>query len=236
MRDLYDLCSSMKILLIEDEPKMALSIKVWLEEHQLEVDCVFDGRTGLLFAEKTNYDVIVSDVIMPAMNGIELCQQLRFKGNGTPVLLLSALSQVEDKVTGLDAGADDYLAKPFDFHELLARIKALYRRQQQQQFANTPVRMVFEDLELNLDTLEVWRSGTKIALTPREFDLIEFFIKNQGRVIPKSEILESVWGLDVEINTNVIEVYVNYLRNKIDKGFDKKLIHTHFGVGYILKS
>jgi two-component system copper resistance phosphate regulon response regulator CusR len=236
MLGLYDLCTAMKILLIEDEPKMAHSIKVWLEEHQLGVDCVFDGRTGLLFAERTTYDVIVSDVIMPAMNGIELCQQLRFKGIVTPVLLLSALSQAEDKVTGLDAGADDYLAKPFDFHELLARIKALARRQQQAQSPATPVRMVFEDLELNLDTLEVWRSGTKIALTPREFDLIEFFIKNQGRVIPKSEILESVWGLDVEINTNVIEVYVNYLRNKIDKGFDKKLIHTHFGVGYILKS
>lgn len=223
----------MKVLLVEDEVKMAQSVKVWMEEQQLKVDCVYDGLTGLLFAERSSYDVIVSDVIMPAMNGVELCRNLRLKGIMTPVLLLSALSQPEDKVSGLNAGADDYLAKPFDFNELLARIRALTRRQQA---PATPARMIFEDIEMNLETLEVWRNGTKIALTPREFELMQFLIKNQGRVIPKAEILEQVWGLDVDINTNVIEVYVNYLRNKIDKGFDKKLIHTHFGVGYILKT
>lgn len=223
----------MKVLLVEDEVKMAQSVKVWMEEQQLEVDCVYDGLTGLLFAERNCYDVIVSDVIMPAMNGVELCRNLRLKGIMTPVLLLSALSQPEDKVSGLNAGADDYLAKPFDFNELLARIRALTRRQQA---PAAPARIVFEDIEMNLETLEVWRNGTKIALTPREFELMQFLIKNQGRVIPKAEILEQVWGLDVDINTNVIEVYVNYLRNKIDKGFDKKLIHTHFGVGYILKT
>lgn len=223
----------MKVLLVEDEVKMAQSVKVWMEEQQLEVDCVYDGLTGLLFAERGAYDVIVSDVIMPAMNGVELCRNLRLKGIMTPVLLLSALSQPGDKVSGLNAGADDYLAKPFDFNELLARIRALTRRQQA---PVAPARIVFEDIEMNLETLEVWRNGTKIALTPREFELMQFLIKNQGRVIPKAEILEQVWGLDVDINTNVIEVYVNYLRNKIDKGFDKKLIHTHFGVGYILKT
>ena len=223
----------MTILLIEDEPKTAQTIKSWLEEGQIGVDCAFDGPSGRQLAEQNEYDVIISDVMMPKMNGIDLCRHFREAGIRTPILLLSALSQPEDKVAGLNAGADDYLAKPFDFHELLARINALVRRHAPQ-LAQTN-KLAFADVELNLDTLEVWRDGTKITLTPREFGLLEYFIRNQGRVLSKIEILEKVWGVDVVINTNVIEVYVNYLRNKIDKGFDQKLIHTHFGAGYIFK-
>lgn len=223
----------MKILLIEDEMKTAQSIKIWLEEHQIGVDCAFDSVNGRQLAVSQAYDVIVSDVILPSGSGIDICRSLRSAGVHTPLLLLSALSQPEDKVVGLDAGADDYLAKPFNFTELLARIRALARRRSEP--APSPVVLSFEDLAMNLDTLEVFRNDQKIVLTPREFELMEYFVKNQGRVLPKAEILERVWGLDVEINTNVVEVYVNYLRNKINKGFDKKLIQTHFGVGYILK-
>jgi two-component system copper resistance phosphate regulon response regulator CusR len=223
----------MKILLIEDELKTAQSIKSWLEESQISVDCVYDGAMGRTMAERNQYDVIVSDVVMPKGNGIDFCKQIREKGIKTPILMLSALSQPEDKVLGLNAGADDYLAKPFDFTEFLARINALYRRTSVG--VNYPHKISIHDLELNLDTQEAFRAGTQILLTPREFSLIEYLIRNRGRVISKSEILEKVWGLDVEINTNVIEVYVNYLRKKIDKDFEKKLIHTQFGVGYILK-
>jgi two-component system copper resistance phosphate regulon response regulator CusR len=224
----------MKILLIEDERKMAQSVRQWLEEYDHVVDCAFDGNAGAAAALKNTYDVIVSDVIMPEQNGIELCRKLRQAGINTPVLMISALSQTDDKITGLDAGADDYLAKPFEMKELHARINALARRR------NIPVvnsnKLLFANVELDLDLYEAYRAGKKILLTPREFELMVYFIKNQGRIIPKTEILKSVWELDIEINTNVVEVYVNYLRNKIDKGFDQKIIHTHFGVGYVLKT
>lgn len=223
----------MKVLLIEDEQKTAASIKSWLEDARFKVDCAFDGFTGRRLAGHNEYDVIISDIVMPGTNGIDFCRYLRDKGVQTPILLLSALSRPEDKVLGLNAGADDYMAKPFDFYELLARINALTRRPGRP--TEDPVKLSFADLELNLHSLEVWRAGVKIILTPREFALLEYLVRNQGRVIPKAEISEKVWNLDVEINTNVIEVYVGYLRNKIDKGFGKRLIHTHFGVGYVLK-
>lgn len=223
----------MKVLLIEDEPKTAESIKAWLEDARFEVACAFDGFTGRRLAEQNDYDIILSDVVMPGVNGIDLCRHLRKTGLKTPILLLSALHRPEDKVAGLNAGADDYMAKPFDLHELLARIYALTRRSRRQ--VEEVIKLSFSDLELNLHSLEVWRAGVKISLTPREFALLEYLIRNQGRVVPKAEISERVWNLDAEINTNVIEVYVGYLRNKIDKGFDKRLIHTHFGVGYVMK-
>jgi two-component system copper resistance phosphate regulon response regulator CusR len=155
-------------------------------------------------------------------------------GITVPLLIISALYEAEDKVVGLNAGADDYLSKPFDFKELLARIQALLRRSNPALIAQTKIS--FADLEMNLFTLEVYRSGIKIVLTPREFALLEYFVRNPNRVIPKLELLERVWSLNENINTNVIEVYVNYIRNKIDKSFPNKLIHTHFGVGYILKN
>jgi two-component system copper resistance phosphate regulon response regulator CusR len=177
--------------------------------------------------------VILTDVVLPYINGIELCRELRELGVKAPILVLSARYQPEDKVAGLDAGADDYLSKPFDFLELVARLKAIIRRANP---AFAPqAKLVFADLAMNLATLEVQRDNSKISLTPREFALLEYFVRNPNRVIPKAEILEAVWGVSEGIHTNVIEVYVNYVRNKVDKGFSRKLIHTHFGVGYILK-
>ncbi len=221
----------MKVLLIEDEPKTSRAIQGFLQECQMDVLCAADGLTGRAVAQQNTFDVIICDIVMPGLNGIELCRQLREDGVRTPFLFLSALSQADDKVTGLDAGADDYLAKPFDLKELRARVEALVRRAG----APPPVKLTFADLEMNLHTLEVTRAGQKITLTPREFNLLEYLVRNPNRVISKSEILENVWNIDEKINTNVIEVYVGYVRNKMDKGFSQKLIHTHFGVGYVMK-
>lgn len=223
----------MKVLLIEDETKVVQSLKKGLVEHQIAVDFAYDGHTGRLLAEKGDYDVIISDVIVPNLNGFELVRQLRQEGIRTPVMLLTALNATDNKVEGLDAGADDYLVKPFEFRELLARIKALARRGKDGPMQKTV--LTFEDIEMNLDTKEFMRSGRKIELTPKEFALMEYFIRHQGRVISKSEIAEKVWDINFETSTNVIEVYINYLRNKMDKPFEKKLIHTLFGVGYILR-
>lgn len=223
----------MRVLLIEDEAKAVQSLKKGLNEHRIDVDLSYDGFTGHLLAERGDYDVIISDVILPNLNGFDLVRRLRNNGIKTPVLLLTALDSTDDKVLGLEAGADDYLAKPFEFKELLARIKALSRRGK-----DTPGRrpsLSFADVEMNLDTKEFTRSGKKIELTPKEFALMEYFIRHQGRVISKAEIADKVWDINFETNTNVIEVYINYLRNKVDRPFDKKLIHTLFGSGYILK-
>jgi len=222
-----------RILLIEDETKTLQSLQQGLEENEWTVDSASDGLSGLKLAQQHEYDVIVSDITMPGMSGLELCRQLRAEGLVTPLLLLTALSQTEDKITGFDAGADDYLAKPFEFRELLARIKALTRRQTATFKAENILR--FKDLELDLDAKTVQRSGKEILLTPRELALLEYFLRNPGKVLSKTEIAEKVWDLDFDTGTNVIEVYVNYLRNKMDKGFEQKLIHTQFGQGYILK-
>lgn len=223
----------MRILLIEDETKTLQSLQQGLEENEWTVDSASDGLSGLQLARQHEYDVIVSDITMPGLTGLQLCRQLRDEGLATPILLLTALSQTEDKITGFDAGADDYLAKPFEFRELLARIKALARRPTATFKTENILR--FKDLELDLDAKTVQRSGKEILLTPREFALLEYFLRNPGKVLSKTEIAEKVWDLDFDTGTNVIEVYVNYLRNKMDKGFEQKLIHTQFGQGYILK-
>ncbi|MBL7783386.1 MAG: response regulator transcription factor [Saprospiraceae bacterium] len=223
----------MKVLLIEDEPKMARSLKKGLEENQIEVDAALDGPTGYQFAAENEYAVIISDVILPELNGIELLKKLRGIGNHTPVILLTALGQTDDKVSGFEAGADDYLTKPFEFRELLMRIRALARRPVET-YQSSP-NLHFADLEMNLETKEFFRNGQKISLTPREFALMEYLLRNPGRVISKNEISERVWNLHFDTGTNVIEVYVNFLRKKIEKGFSKKLIHTQFKNGYILR-
>ncbi len=223
----------MKVLLIEDEVKAVQYLKKGLMENQIAVDFAYDGYTGRLLAERGDFDVIVSDVIMPNMNGFELVKHLRKMGIHTPVILLTALGTTDDKVEGLEAGADDYLVKPFEFKELLARIKVLNRRGKDIPYPKTT--LTFADVEMNLDSKVFTRSGKKIDLTPKEFALMEYFIRHQGRVISKTEIAEKVWDINFETSTNVIEVYINYLRNKMDKPFGKKLIHTMFGSGYILK-
>lgn len=223
----------MRILLIEDESKTLQSIKQGLEENGWAVNTAADGLQGLKLARQSTYDVIVSDITMPGLNGLELCRQLREEGSSTPILLLTALNHTDDKVTGFDAGADDYLAKPFEFKELQARIKALARRPSVPFKIENVLR--FHDLEQDPEAKTVRRAGKDIMLTPREFSLLEFFLRHPGKVLSKTEIAEKVWDVDFDTGTNVIEVYVNYLRNKVDKGFNQKLIHTHFGQGYVLK-
>jgi two-component system copper resistance phosphate regulon response regulator CusR len=223
----------MRVLLIEDEPKMVRSLKKGLEEHRIEVDSASDGIAGSKLAETNEYSVIISDVMMPEMNGLDLLRRLRSQDNHTPVILLTALGQTDDKVTGFEAGADDYLTKPFEFRELLMRVRALARRPVDN-YQQAPV-LRFADVEMNLETKEFIRAGKNIPLTPREFSLMEYFLRNPGRVISKTEISERVWNLHFDTGTNVIEVYVNFLRKKVDKDFPQKLIHTMFKTGYVLR-
>lgn len=230
---MYQVSRKMKVLLIEDEPKMVQTLKKGLEEHQIEVDFAYDGTTGGLLCARNDYAVIVSDVILPGITGVDLIRQIRDKGNHTPVLLLSALGLTDDKVAGFEAGADDYLTKPFEFRELLMRIKALARRPNTQYQPQQNLK--FADIEMDMATKTCFRNGQKIPLTPKEFALMEYFLRNPGRVISKSEISEQVWNLDFDTGTNIVEVYVNFLRKKIEKGFEVKLIHTQFKNGYILK-
>jgi two-component system copper resistance phosphate regulon response regulator CusR len=223
----------MKLLLIEDEPKTLQSLKQGLEENGYEVDIAYDGLIGRQLAKNNIYQLIISDIIIPGINGIELCREIRTWGDETPILMLTALGTTDDKVTGLDAGADDYLVKPFEFKELLARVRALTKRSTT--VSHTGQMLRFADLEVSLDAKTVHRSGNKINLTAREFNLLVYLIRNQGRVISKVEIAEQVWDIGFDTGTNVIEVYVNYLRKKIDKDYPVKLIHTQFGMGYVLK-
>lgn len=224
----------MNLLLIEDEPKTVLSLKQGLEENGYTVDVAYDGLMGKHLALRNNYQLIVSDIIMPGLNGIELSRELRQAGYQTPILMLTALGTTDDKVVGFDAGADDYLVKPFAFKELLARVRALTKRGSMVSQTSQSIR--FADLEVNLDAKTVVRANKKIELTAREFNLLVYLIRNQGRVISKAEIAEQVWEIDFDSGTNIIEVYVNYLRKKVDRDFETKLIHTQFGMGYVLKT
>ena len=222
-----------KILLIEDEPKTVQSLKQGLEENNYVVEVAYDGHMGHQLATRNTYQLIISDIIIPGINGLELCRKLRLEGVQTPILMLTALSTTDDKLEGFDAGADDYLAKPFDFKEFLARVKALIKRSNQTMIEAQVLK--FADLELDLTSKIVARSGQKINLTAKEFQLMEYFLRNQEKVISKAEIAENIWEVEDENSSNLIEVYVNYLRKKVDKGFSSKLIHTQFGMGYILR-
>lgn len=224
----------MNLLLIEDEPKTVQSLKQGLEENGYSVDVAYDGLIGKQLAMRNSYHLIVSDIIIPGINGVELCRELRKAGNETPILMLTALGTTDDKVVGFDAGADDYLVKPFEFKELLARVRALTKRGSA--VSQTAQIMRFADLEVNMDAKTVHRAEQKIDLTAREFNLLVYLIRNQGRVISKAEIAEQVWEIDFDSGTNIIEVYVNYLRKKIDRDYAVKLIHTQFGMGYVLKT
>jgi two-component system copper resistance phosphate regulon response regulator CusR len=222
----------MNILLIEDEVHVSAFIKKGLEEEGFHVDVAFDGYTGNKLALQEVYDVILLDIILPQINGLEVCRMLREEKIETPILMLTALGSTDNIVTGLKTGADDYLVKPFKFKELLARIDALIRRNQ-----NRIINPVFKfaGLELNDSTKEVKRNGKVIKLTAREFSLLQYFINNLGIVKSRMQIMESVWGNTYDNNSNVVDVYVNYLRNKIDKDYSSKLIHTVTGMGYIFK-
>ncbi|MBL7850037.1 MAG: response regulator transcription factor [Cyclobacteriaceae bacterium] len=223
----------MRILLIEDEPKTLAFIRKGLEENGYDVDTAADGLEGLRLAMAGTYQIIISDIVLPGMSGIQLCRQIREMHNETPLLMLTALGGVGHVVTGLDSGADDYLVKPFEFQELLARIRTLTKRGITS--AQLSPVLTLGDLELNPQTRVVKRGGREIQLTAREYALLEFLLRNKERVLSRQEIVKHVWGLDFDTGTNMVEVYVNYLRRKIDRDFKEKLIHTQFGLGYVMK-
>lgn len=222
----------MRLLVVEDEKKVARFVKKGLEEEGYAVDVAPDGEEGLGMALDGVHDLIILDIHLPRMDGLGVLQELRKKKVTTPVLLLTVRATIEDKVLGLDAGADDYLTKPFAFQELLARVRALLRRRAD---AEAPVLQV-GDLTLDPARRLASRGGEKIDLTPKEFALLAYFMRNSGRVLTRTMISEHVWDYDFDTMTNIIDVYVNYLRKKIEAGREPKLIHTVRGAGYVLKA
>ena len=221
----------MKILIVEDESKVASFIKRGLEENHFEADTAYDGLSAEKLARQYKYDLFILDLIIPGIRGLDLCRKIKMLNPNTPVLMLTALGTTDDKLAGFDAGADDYLVKPFEFRELLARVKVLLKKINQP--PDTVNRLVTGDLELDLDKKTARRGSTIIDLTAREFSLLEYFMRNSGRVLSRNDIAEKVWDVNFDFGTNIVDVYVNFLRKKIDKGFDKKLIHTKVGFGYI---
>ncbi len=222
----------MKLLLIEDEPKIARAIKLGLEQERSTVEVCYDGQTGLAAAVGDEYDAIILDRMLPGgMDGLEICAELRAKNIKTPIIMLTAKGQIRDRVNGLNAGADDYLVKPFSFEELLARLRALTRRPHE--INGTQLKL--SDLSLDTVTYDVRRQGTPIALSQTEYSLLEYLLRNKDRVLSKDNIINHVWDFDADILPNTVEAYIGYLRNKIDKPFKgKPLIHTVRGFGYKL--
>lgn len=221
----------MKLLLVEDEPQLASFIRKGMTAEGLELEIAYDGRTGLSLARSNLYDVILLDVNLPYINGFELCKLIRAEGLVTPIMMLTALDSIEDKTEGFEGGADDYLAKPFEFKELLLRVRALARRNQPSHQAV----LKLADLELNTTSKIVTRGGVRIDLTTREYALLEYLMLNKGRIISRVDISEHIWNLDFDTTTNVIDVYISYLRKKIDKGQSVKLLHTVVGMGYVMR-
>lgn len=222
---------TMRILVVEDEKKVASFIKRGLEEEGYEVDVAYDGDEGLDLAEHTPYDLILMDVMLPKKDGITVIREMRDRDIATPVLCLTAKDTVDDIVQGLDSGSDDYLTKPFAFAELLARVRALIRRGTQDRGAE----LRFADLRLDPVSHKVWRNDKEIDLTSKEYALLEYMMRNPEQVLTRTMIAEHVWDYTFDSFTNIIDVYINYLRKKVDRDFDKKLIHTVRGVGYVLK-
>jgi two-component system, OmpR family, copper resistance phosphate regulon response regulator CusR len=222
----------MKILLVEDEPKVAAFIKRGLEEQSYDVDLAYDGTFGIKMALQKEYDLVLLDVILPNINGLDACREIRKHNSTVAILMLTALGSTDDKIIGLDAGADDYLTKPFEFKELLARIRALTRRGTDTTFSE---KLTIANLELDLSKKSVTRGDKPINLTAREFSLLYYLLRNQGKVVSRVDITEQVWETSFDTGSNVIDVYINFLRKKIDKGHDIKLIHTLVGMGYVLK-
>jgi two-component system copper resistance phosphate regulon response regulator CusR len=220
----------MKILIIEDEPKVASFIKKGLEENNYDAEIAYDGLTAEKLCEQYKYDIIILDIIIPGIGGLSLCKKLKNLYPYLPVLMLTALGTTDDKLAGFEAGANDYLVKPFEFRELLARVKVLIKTAHQSH--ETINKLMIADLELDLDKKTARRGSSHIELTAKEFSLLEYFMRNAGRVLSRNDIAEKVWDISFDFGTNVVDVYVNFLRKKIDKGFDKKLIHTRVGFGY----
>lgn len=222
----------MKILIIEDEPQVVEFLKKGLTEKGYETEVAYDGQMGERLVSKGEFDFVILDVILPVLNGYELCKRIREKGLNVPILMLTALGTTDDKVSGFDAGADDYLVKPFEFAELLSRIKALTKRTSGLIHTSKVIKMA--DLTLDLNKKAATRGDKNIELTGKEFELLEFLMKNIGRVLSRVEIAEKVWDITFETGTNVVDVYISILRKKIDRDFEEKLIHTKVGLGYYM--
>lgn len=225
----------MEILIVEDDLRVSELIQRGLQEQGFVTTVAYDGLSGKKLAAQNHYDLAILDIILPKMDGLDLCKYLRDTNPDIPIIMLTALGTTDDKVEGFDAGADDYLVKPFEMRELLARMRVLLKRK------NNPTRtsgniLKYADLEMNLDTKIVKRNDSEINLTPKEFNLLKFMLQNPERVLSRVEIAEKVWDTHFDTGTNFIDVYINYLRKKIEKNFDQKLIHTKSGMGFILKS
>lgn len=223
----------MKVLIVEDEPKLAGFIQKGLQEQAWDVEVAYDGQIGSSLALSNHYDVIVLDVNLPKINGFELATLLRKENVRVPILMLTALGTLNDKLAGFEAGADDYLVKPFEFQELIVRLRALQKRSAERPQTTNILKIA--DLELDLNERIARRDGKRIDLTAKEFGLLEYFIRNRGRVVSRVDIAEKVWDIHFDTGTNTIDVYVNFLRKKIDRDFSQKLIHTVVGMGYIMK-
>jgi two-component system, OmpR family, copper resistance phosphate regulon response regulator CusR len=223
-----------RILLVEDEKKIADSLKKGLSEQNYNVEVAYDGLEGKRIFESQLFDLVILDINLPALNGYSLCKKIRNRNPSVPIVMLTALSATDDKIEGFDAGADDYVVKPFDFKELLVRIRALLKRI----YSNIPIGNILRvgDLVINFDSKEVSRSGNGISLTAKEFQLLEYLVRNRNKVVSRADIALNVWDIDFDTKTNVIDVYVNFLRKKLDHDYDKKIIHTQVGVGYVLKA
>lgn len=221
------------ILIIEDEPKVASFIQQGLAQNDYVADIASDGKKGLEAALRGNYLAIILDLNLPLINGLEVCREIRKANVQSPVLMLTALGTTDDKLIGFESGADDYLVKPFEFRELLARVRALMKRGFVKNEENRKLRVA--DLELDTEAKTVYRGKNEITLTAKEFALLEYLMKNEGKVISRNELAEKIWDINFDTGTNIIDVYINFLRKKIDKSYSNKLIHTNIGMGYVLK-
>jgi len=224
-----------KILIVEDERKIADTLKMGLAENGFDVEVAYDGKIAHQLMLSCAFDLVILDINLPGMNGYELCKAIRYHTPHIFVIMLTSMSSLDDKIEGYDAGADDYLVKPFEFRELLLKIRALLKRTAG---PAEPVGNFLKagDLEMNLDNREVHRGGKRIKLTAKEFQLLEYLMRNKNRVVSRADLAINVWDIDFNTNTNVIDVYISYVRNKVDKEFEHKLIQTHVGMGYILKT
>lgn len=222
-----------KILVIEDEKRVADLLKIGLEENGYQVQVAYDGEMGWRLFQSNDFQLIISDIILPKLNGFELCQKIRKADEEIPILMLTALGTADDKLEGFDVGADDYMVKPFDFRELLARVRVLLKRRAVAK-VDVVKEISYADLYINLERQEVTRNGEPIKLSPKEYNLLVYLVENAERVVSRVEIAEKVWNTHFDTGTNFIDVYINYLRKKMDKNFEVKLIHTKPGVGFIL--
>jgi DNA-binding response OmpR family regulator len=230
---------AVSVLYIEDEPRVAAPVKTWLEENGFVVELAPDGAVGRFLAQSNPYDLVLLDVNLPFVDGYEVCRDIRAAQPELPIIMVTALGNVDQKLKGFDAGADDYMVKPFDFRELLARMKALLKRKaaaSRPEEAAPDGSLVVADLVIDVINHTVHRAGQPIALTTKEFTLLEFLVRKGGKVASRQEIIEHVWDIHFDTGTNVVEVYINFLRKKIDRQFETKLIHTKPGMGYYLKN